>query len=441
MDLSVKKESRIYPLRAMQRWLLDTQFMRAKSTMMNETGLMRLDASIDMELLASSINMVMESNDIFRCRFFADLESGDISQRFDGEIESVSVEMITDDELEKLKGRLKKHFEFRTSDPLYRIRLFRTPTAGYMYVDFFHALVDGVGIVVGFLGSMNSCYTKLKRDKEKGLSEPSFKVRSSSYESLIQRELDTPDEDIEEGRIFFRKMTEGYETESNLPPMDKAQKQSYGEDEFETPLGAFDDDFLKGTSISRDIFFMGVTIMALARSTKRNEVYLSWVHNGRETKEEMMLIGLMLEQYPLKWELDPEQTVGAFLRAVSERVDRSKGYRHALDEVYDSGVIDDFPTFILQKGAIGRRGMLKIGDAMAEIVDLPENEDDVVENVLDIEVNIHKEYGYSLVLDYDASCYTREGMEAFAADFAKIAEIMRDMERTVGNVLSDAHSL
>ena len=78
--------SRLYPLRPVQRWLVDTHFMKAKSTMMNTGALVRLDPAVDMERMAAALNDVLASYDIFRCRLVIHPETGDICQRFDGEI-------------------------------------------------------------------------------------------------------------------------------------------------------------------------------------------------------------------------------------------------------------------------------------------------------------------------------------------------------------------
>lgn len=49
-----------YPLRPIQRWLIDTHFNKAKSTMMNIGGLYKLSAQIDIQRLENAINEVFE---------------------------------------------------------------------------------------------------------------------------------------------------------------------------------------------------------------------------------------------------------------------------------------------------------------------------------------------------------------------------------------------
>ena len=104
--------SRLYPLRPIQlrpiqRWLVDTHFMKAKSTMMNTGALVRLDPAVDMERMAAALNDVLASYDIFRCRLVIHPETGDICQRFDGEITKVVVETLSDEAFAQRKKEIK----------------------------------------------------------------------------------------------------------------------------------------------------------------------------------------------------------------------------------------------------------------------------------------------------------------------------------------------
>ena len=134
---------KFYPLRPVQRWLVDTHFNKAKSTMMNIGALFKLSHAIDMQELAEAINKVVNAHDIFRCRFLFHPETSDLCQIFDGEIEPVQVENISDAEFDKRFDKLREPYRI-INKPLWRIYLFRTPTAKYLFADFYHAVMDGV---------------------------------------------------------------------------------------------------------------------------------------------------------------------------------------------------------------------------------------------------------------------------------------------------------
>ena len=73
------EESAFYPLRPVQRWMVDTHFLMARSTMMNTGALIELDPSIDLERLAAAANGVLANHDVFRCRLVIHPEKASLS--------------------------------------------------------------------------------------------------------------------------------------------------------------------------------------------------------------------------------------------------------------------------------------------------------------------------------------------------------------------------
>ena len=112
-----------YPLRPIQRWLTDTHFRRAKSTMMNAGALVSLDPAVDLERLATAVNGLLEAYDIFRCRLVFHPDTGELCQRFDGKVAKVYVESLSEEGLEQRKQELKQPYvqgRVWTTDALYR---------------------------------------------------------------------------------------------------------------------------------------------------------------------------------------------------------------------------------------------------------------------------------------------------------------------------------
>ena len=141
-----------------QRWMVDTHFMKAKSTMMNTGALIRLDPAVDMERLAAALNDVLASYDIFRCRLVIHPETGDICQRFDGDITKVVVETLSDEAFEQRKQEIKLPYDL-IDHPLYRIYLMETSTEKYVYEDFYHAIMDGTSIALLFYREVDKRYS------------------------------------------------------------------------------------------------------------------------------------------------------------------------------------------------------------------------------------------------------------------------------------------
>jgi len=180
----------LYPLRAIQRWMMDTHFNRAASTMMNACGFLHIDSSIDMEKVRGAINEMLKSHDIFRVRFVFDPDTSDIVQRFDSDIKEVEVEDMTAEEFEECKKNLKKPYKVIDSQ-LYRLRLIRSPEGQYFFIDFYHAIMDGVGAVRVMI-----------REIEMRIKNPGASF-SSSYAALIREELNKDKAEAEKGAVIL----------------------------------------------------------------------------------------------------------------------------------------------------------------------------------------------------------------------------------------------
>ena len=425
-------EQMIYPLRPVQRWMIDTHFMKARSTMMNTGGLLKLDPTVDMRLLARAVNSVIENHDIFRCRFVMDTETGELGQRFDGEIKPVTAEFMTAEEFEGIKTRLKAPYEI-TDHQLWNIRVIETQEEKYLLIDIYHCITDGTAIVMVLMREISRYYSAFV--KEAGGGDGSIRIRRcSSYAEYIAQEMLTPPEHIEEGHRYWNEMYSGFDEKKHLPPMDRNDEESCRLEELEVPIEVIRGDFFSGKGFTEHTFFIGVTLLTMAKLTKRSEVIISWVHNGRTTKTELGLMGIMLDQLPLKWVFEKGQRAEAFLKALGDKIKESMEYRKSLDIVYDTGM-QGCACFILQKGAIGRRGRLKLGDTWAEVVELPEDENSVAENTLDIELNDHDDGNFSLVLDYNSGCYSEAAMRDFAKTYSGMTAALQDENRDLYTLL------
>ncbi|SDP71975.1 condensation domain-containing protein [Selenomonas ruminantium] len=409
-----------YPLRPVQRWMVDTHFQKAQSTMMNTGALIQMDVSIDMEVLAAAVNSLLEAYDIFRCRLVFHPENGEICQRFDGEVAKVYVETLSDEALEQRKQELKLPYEL-IDHPLYRIFLMKTASAKYLYVDFYHAIMDGTAIVLLFWRDLDKRYTQLQKGEEpKGLGKVHL------YSDYILEEKEIPAAEREAGHAYWRQMVSGFSIEKYLPVPDVQGESDTPEHEIEVPFAGMEKGFFKGKSFNENTFFIAATLLALAKASRQKEAILGWVHNGRMTSAERRLMGLMLDQFPLRWSFDRDMTVREFLQALEQKITEGMQYRKSLDIVYEEGLEDGIPSFILQKGSMGRRGSMKFAGTEAVIVEMPANEISAADNTMDIEMNTHDDGTYSLVLDYDNCRYTEAAMRRFAAAMEKIVYGLQD---------------
>lgn len=411
-----------YPLRAMQRWLVDTHFNKTNSTMMNIGALFRLSPEVDLNRLAKAISDVLNTYDIFRARLVFHPETNDLCQRFDGEIMPVTVEKISDEEFAERKKNLMEPYKL-IDKPLYRIYLFETPTAKYLYGDFYHAMLDGTAAVMLFIHEIDIRYKGKKITRE-----------PIKYSEYILEELKVSPEELAEGNEFWRETLKGFDETKHLPPSDVKKATAWNQESLIVPLKNITQKYFSNCVRKENIFFLAASMLTIAKSSGSKNSIMSWLHNGRYSARERRLMGITIEQFPISWNFEDDITVENFLDGLERKVNTGFKYRRSLGAVYDEGLEDECATFIFQKKVLGAFNTISLGGYPAEAVALPSNEWSAAENALDIEINLTAD-GYVIELDHDASRYSEESMKKFAVDFDEIILKMQDENNFVSQIL------
>lgn len=408
-----------YPLRAIQRWLINTYFNKTKSTMMNINVCFKLPQKFDLNRLARCINESLNSYDVARCRLVIHPENNQIYQRFDGEIIPVVVEKMSDEEFEQRKKYLKVPFKI-LNQPLYRFYLFETPTAKYFYGDGYHAIIDGTSWQVLFWREIEMRYKG-----EKIIRKP------LKYADFILEELKILQGDLSEGYNFFYEMLKDFDAKKHLPPADVENVSSLNQGSLTYNLKNIDEKLFIQRKHKENIFFLAASMLTIAKTAGSKSSVMSWLHNGRYNAKERRLIGIMIEQFPINWNFEKDITVAEFFDGIAEKIKISLNYHHNLGKIYEGGLQDKCATFIFQKKIYS----LSIDGEEFEAVDLPQNEFAAVENSLDIEVNLNCNQNYYLLLDYDASRYSEAVMQKFATTFNEIVLQLQNENIFISNIL------
>ncbi len=412
-----------YPLRAIQMWLVDTHFNKAKSTMMNIGALLKLDAAIDLERLAQAVNDLLNAHDIFHCRLVFHPETSDICQRFDGEIIPAVVEKISDEEFAARIKKLEEPYNL-INHALYRIYIFETPTAKYLYADFYHAIMDGTAAAILFLRQLDMRYSGKKITRA-----------PLNYAEYILDELKVSPEELAAGNNFWRETLDDFDANKHLPPADIETAEVWASDSLIAPIENITRQYFKTSARTEHVFFLAASMLAIAKTAGVKKSIMSWVHNGRNTAQERRLMGLMIEQFPISWDFAQDLSVGEFLGGLAAKIQTGVKYRRSLGIVYKGGLEDDCATFIFQKKSLGALNSLIMGGKPAEVIELPLNEFSASENTLDIELNLNDDDTYFIYLDYDASRYSAAAMEKFAATVDEIILALQNERRMISTIL------
>lgn len=425
------KSCGFYPLRPMQICLFDMQLTKARSTMLNLHGLFKVDNKVDMERLAKAVNDTFNSHDAFRCRFMFHPGTSDLCQRFDGEIAPVEVEYISDEEFELRKKTLAEPYKLIDS-PLYRFYLFETPTAKYLYVDFHHALFDGVSITMILAREIDLRY----RGKPPKRIPP-------KYNDLVADELLISPEELAQGNAYWRDMVKAFDPEKHMPPGDVKECSEPQEEILFYEFKNVTSKYFAGKSCNENTFFLAATMLAFAKSTGSKSSVMSWLHSGRTNMQDYRIMGLMIDQFPISWDFDKDITVRDYLKGLEDKINCGMKYRRSLEVVYTEGLLDECATFIFQKGVIStairmHEGTFSFDGMKTEPLELPEEDegDYPAENTLDLEFHAEESGSYSLELAYVTSKYSEAAMQKLAESIDEIILLLQDENKQLVSLLS-----
>lgn len=413
-------ERKYYPLRPIQRWLVDTHFNKAKSTMMNIGGLFKLSSQIDLQRFADAINQVLQTYDIFSCRLVFHPETSDLCQIFGAEVDLVKIERMSEEEFQNRMKNLREPY-YLIDKPLYRIYVIETPVARYFYADFYHAIMDGVSSAYLFTREVDAVYRGRKH-----MHQP------LKYADYVEAEAQIKPESLEEGHKYWRKMLEPFDKAKHLPPTRVKGVSAWAKGGLCYSFKKFSEEFFRTSRVNENNYFLGACMLTLAKMTGSKSSIMSWIHNGRTNMLERRLMGLMLEQYPCAWDFSEDISCYEFVNRLGGQQQTAMKYRKSLDMVYNEGLEDDCVSFIFQKGMYGN---LVFADTAVEVIYLPPNEISAAENALDIELEETDTGFYDLSLDFDASRYSEAEMLEFAQMYEEILLEMRDGRKMTSEIL------
>ncbi len=401
----------VYPLRPIQRWMIDNNFSSLKSTMMNMGGLLQLDLSVDMDALKDSINIVLHEHDIFRCRFIIDNATGDVKQRFDGEIHDIEIIDKSDETIMEFIKTLERPYKI-IDRCMYRIYLIRSGLKKYMYMNFYHGIMDGYASVLIFWREINRYYNAIVQGTE--LSD--IRHGNSSYAKKIREEMEISEEDKDTAAKYWENLLDGF-SEDCIPPSDRSEEP--GDNELEFPVEGIQKKDFVDLKYHESPFFMGATLLTMAIITGQKKAIMAWIHNGRVTGEDRRLMGLMLLELPIRWDFDKDMSVREYVQAIDDLMQQGLLYKNGLSRVYEEDLDLETPDFIFQRGAIGRRGELVLGDTKAIIDSMEEDDEEadefsVCDSSVDFEINSHEDGSYSIVFDYNSGRYSEKAVEDIA---------------------------
>ena len=387
-------------LTAEQLYMVDYQLYTPMSTMYNLFQMVKFDKDmLDTEGLAVAIKKSVFAHPALLTAFNFN-EDGEMMQSYRPDLyEEITVEHVTEAELEEIKKSLVKPFKIVNSK-LYRIRLFETEEAAYLFFDVHHTLFDGTSSKV-FFGDVLTAYAGQDL-------EPDY-----YYYIIAKREQLLDDIFYHESKGYFEGRYSGRNW-STRPEIDHETRENDDEEVFQLIPANKDEIALLDTklNVSPNAFFITTSLLATAMYNKKKNIMLSWIYNGRSDLSEMSSVGLLFRNLPVAATFNQHLTLAELYADINTQINGAIEHSiYPYVELDSNAVSDDVECVLYQDNL---REIDDIPGLLGE-VEVPHNAV-ASQNILDLEI-LNSPDGMQLMLDYASSRYDAASIEAFGKLF------------------------
>ena len=415
--LNEAAKSEAHKLTAEQRYMFDYQNYTPNSTMYNLFTMLRFDkAVIEADRMAKALEIAIKNHPAL-CTMLQHNEAGELVQKYDAQMPVAIVpEKISNVEFDKIKDTLVVPFEMINA-PLFRCRLFETEDAVYLFFDVHHIIFDGTSFKV-FMNSVLQAYMDMPLEKD------------YYYLGLKKREqMEQTDFYRESGSYFENKYAN-----VNWTVCPKLDNKTARENE----LGKFfcDAEVLsshiaaveKKYMVSRNEFYIAATLLAIAISTRKSDVQVSWIYNGRDDLAAASSVGLLFRDLPVALRLRPDANLRDIFTEVHEQV--QNGIKYSCYPYVESTakVAEGDITCVLYQKGLPEAGDL--GGLNVKPVEIKQN-NAASQTVLDIQI-FDNDDSLQYEFDYAASRYDAETMDEFRNLFNRVVAALIHNANTDG---------
>lgn len=402
---ALDKQCREIPIRLTknQQEIFEYQQISPKNCMYNIPMMMRVEG-IDAADLSRALKRVIENHPALLSVLSMD-ENGTVLQRYAPEgLEEIEVEAVTEKELMEMKDDLTRPFEM-LEHPLFRCRVFSTPAASYFFLDIHHIVCDGFSTTI------------ISNEIAKALAGEELE-QDYYYYDLSVRMLE--DEQMAEAKQYFESRYGGINWTKNLAYDFRRSDNPADIVELGLDLGSKDYETLKKTlGMGKNLLYITAGLLTLAIVSQTEDVMVSWVFNGRNTRDEMNMVGVLFYDLPVALRISDTLLMSDAIDDIRDQVEKGIAHskypylRHQLTRVVE----DDVICIMYQENIYDFSISSKY---KAELIEIEEN-DRAAQNSFDIEIVDDKDGDY-LLMDYSARFYSKETIENYGSLVIKIAK-------------------
>ena len=297
-----------YVLSQTQLGIFSECMSRQGETVYNNGMLFRLGTGIDLSRLAKACEAVVAAHPYVKMRLFVDNEGNPRQRPNDDEMYRQDIETVDDEEFETLKCRLVQPFNL-LHDRLFRIRIFKTPSNAYLFMDFHHIIFDGTSMGI-LIMDINDAY------RGKVLEQETW----SGFEVAQEEEALRLSDDYQKAATW-NKAVFGSLDISSLPEPDVTPTSvAYGQQLL--PLHITYDQLLEACrqlGVTPHVLTLAAFGYVLGSFTYARESLFATIYNGRKDLKTARTVAMMVKTLAVHAHWDRAMTLHQYLQSVKRQ--------------------------------------------------------------------------------------------------------------------------
>ena len=378
--------------------------------------MLKLRDTVDVERLKNALNKVFRHHSSLNS-VVGFWDDGSLRIRYAPEMyPEIGIEVVTEEAFRAILSAPVETFNVIEA-PLYRAVIYKTPEHAYLFLNFFHAIIDGTSIGI-LLDETRRCYVDDSFTPEKDFYYLYLRDREKERASDRNREVRAHYTELLQKNIFDR----------GIPfAVKEDQALDHG------IMGVFEGDLsmskadMAQSSVSGYIgngLFMMAFLLAIASMNGKNGAYLEWVYNGRDSLEIRDQVGMLFRTLSIAVSFEENESLESLAEEIKDQMDYAMAHLNVRMKDAFPDMADRSCVFLYQKNIYSIANV----DFIEEELEINDTPGDFYQNIEFEFMDSDECDTYSCVINYRQGVYTEETIRELFRRFDRITGILADSQ-------------
>lgn len=297
-----------YPLTGSQKGIFVECDKNPDSTVYNIPFLFSLHESVDLEKLKTAVGKVVSAHSYLLAKIGISPD-GEIYQKPSEEEFMPDYIKMTETEFAQRKKELVRPFAIQ-KDRLFRIEIYETEAASYLFVDLHHIIADGNSYDI-FFEDLDAAYQGKELKKE----------TYTGFDAALDEEQAIADGSYKKAALYYDGIFAGIETES-LPITDKkggvpakGMLKRNIEISREKIL-----EYCNKLQVTPNTLFTGLFGVVMARYANSFDALFATIYNGRNDSRLENTICMLVKTLPVYCNFEPKTTINTYMMTLQNQL-------------------------------------------------------------------------------------------------------------------------